>query len=270
MSSGRSDECRVQDRLLRKVGSQQLARWIWNEARSRFSDEDVEVAAFEFADRYLAGEPLQYVFGHWSFRTLELKCDRRGLIPRPETELLVDMVKDDLQANPWMKRVLEIGTGTGAIALALATEVSGLSIVATDVSLDALSLAKENLASQEALTSEVMMVHSDLFSALGGYGLFDLIVSNPPYVPSSTVLDVTVADYEPHQALFGGGDGLQIIAKLISGSPAKLSRRGAELYLEIDESHGGRVNELASQSGFSAIEIHQDLAGKDRFARLIY
>ena len=182
----------------------------------------------------------------------------------------MDLVKGDLQTNPWMKRVLEIGTGTGAIALALATEVSGLSIVATDVSLDALSLAQENLASQESLTSEVVMVHSDLFSALGGYGLFDLIVSNPPYVPSSTVLDARVADYEPHQALFGGDDGLEIISRLIEGSPAMLSRRGAGLYLEIDESHGGRIVELASQSGFSAMQIHQDLAGKDRFAQLIY
>lgn len=270
MSSGKADDRRLLDRLSRKVASQQLARWIWNEARSRYSGEDVEASALEFADRYLAGEPLQYVFGHWSFRGLELKCDRRGLIPRPETELLVDLVKADMAANPWMKRVLEIGTGTGAIALALGTEVSGLSIVATDVSPDALSLAKENLASQEALISEVVMVHSDLFSALGGYGLFDLIVSNPPYVPSSTVLDPRVADYEPHQALFGGVDGFQIIAKLIEGSPPMLSRRGAELYLEIDESHGGRIAELALRSGFSAAQIHQDLAGKDRFAQLVY
>ncbi len=270
MSSAKPDDGRVQERLSRKVGSQQLARWIWDEARSRCPDEDVETLACEFADRYMAGEPLQYVFGHWSFRALELKCDRRGLIPRPETELLVDLVKADLQANSWMKRVLEIGTGSGAIALALATEVSGLSIVATDVSGDALSLAKENLASQASLTSEVVMVHSDLFSALGGYGLFDLIVSNPPYVPSSTVLDARVADYEPHQALFGGDDGLEIIARLIEGSPPMLSRRGAELYIEIDESHGGRIVELASRSGFTATRIRQDLSGKDRFAQLIY
>ncbi len=261
---------KILDRLSQTVGSRQLAKWISDEALSRCSGEGVEALAFEIAERYLDGEPLQYIFGHWSFRALELKCDRRGLIPRPETELLVDLVKYEILANPWMRHILEIGTGTGAIALALGTEVPGLSLVATDVSIDALSLAKENLVLQKKLVSEVVMVHSDLFSSLSGFGLFDLIVSNPPYIPVSTVLDPRVADYEPPQALFGGDDGFQIIEKLIDGSPQLLTRRGAELFLEIDESHAGRVLELASRNGFSATKIHRDLAGKDRFAQLIY
>jgi release factor glutamine methyltransferase len=220
------------------------------------------------ARRFNDGEPIQYIFGHWSFRSLELKCDTRALIPRPETEQLVDLVLDSLKALQG-RRVLEIGTGTGAIAISLAVEVPGLDIVATDISTEALALATENL-DRFATQSTVKFVLSDLFESLDKELKFDLIVSNPPYVPSSSEIPPVVRDYEPHVALFGGPQGLNIILPIICQAQNWLSGSGARVLLEIDESHGSAVVEAAEVAGYSGFEIFQDLAGKDRFARLTY
>ncbi|MDA8271447.1 MAG: peptide chain release factor N(5)-glutamine methyltransferase [Actinomycetota bacterium] len=263
-------EWELLERLSDRVGRPQLAKWIVDEAFSVRSGAAAESYALEIAQRYLAGEPIQYIFGHWSFRGLELKCDARALIPRSETEQLVDLVRSEITANPWMRKVLEIGTGTGAIALSLASEIAGLTVVATELSKGALALARENLAAQTGLPSGVEMVQSDLFDSMSGFGLFDLIVSNPPYLPASTVLEPRVALYEPHEALFGGADGLALITRLIEESPMHMTRRGAELILEIDETHGARVVELAHQHGYTSVQIHQDLSGRDRFAQLVY
>ncbi|TAN22900.1 MAG: peptide chain release factor N(5)-glutamine methyltransferase [Actinomycetota bacterium] len=257
-------------RLSAKVGSLQISKWILDEAGSRCSGRQVESLAFEMAARYLGGEPLQYIFGHWSFRSLELNCDRRGLIPRPETELLVDLAISAIAANPAIVNVLEIGTGTGAIALALASEISGLKILAIDNSPEALKLARENLAAQASLKSEVEIVYSDLFSSLEDYGPFDLIVSNPPYIANSAKLDPRVAGYEPHQALFAGEDGLSVIRRIIEGSPSVLSGGSAQhVLIEIGETHGRKVVELALRNGYSQVCIRKDLAGRDRFACLV-
>ncbi len=271
MCAGPIAEWELLERISGQLGRRQLAKWILDEAFSKSSGADAESLALKMAQRYLSGEPIQYIFGHWSFRSLELGCDARALIPRPETEQLVDLVEAELAINNWMKRVLEIGTGTGAIALALASEVHGLHIVATELSPAALELARENMALHKSrLLSELVMMQSDLFEAVGGLGAFDMIVSNPPYLPSSTQLEPRVTDYEPHEALFGGEDGLSVIRRLIKESPSWLTRRGAELLLEIDETHGDRVRELAGQHGFSRAVIHRDLAGRARFAQLVY
>ncbi len=258
-------------RLAATVGSVQLSKWILDEANTSCSGQQAHDLALEMAARYLGGEPLQYIFGHWSFRSLDLKCDGRALIPRPETELLVELVRVEIDSNPEIVKVLEIGTGTGAIALALASEVSGLSIVATDVSLDALDLASENLAAQSGLKSNVEIVYSDVFSSLDEYGAFDLIVSNPPYIASSAELDPRVAGNEPHQALFGGEDGLSVIRRIIEGAPSMLRRGAAQkVFIEIDETHGSKVAELARNNGYSDVGIRKDLAGKERFACLVF
>lgn len=258
------------ERLSQMVGDRQLARWISDEAAASCSAEGSDELALTMAQRYLSGEPLQYIFGHWSFRNLELRCDSRGLIPRPETEMLVELVEEELRSSPWMKRLLDIGTGTGAIALSLATEMVGLSILASDVSSAALQLAEENVASQSSLKSELTLVESDLFEALGRYAPFDLIISNPPYIPLSAELDLRVSHYEPPQALFAGEDGLDVIRELISGAPNMLSGRGAMVFLEIDVTHGTRVIDLAAENGFTFAQIHRDLAGRERFAQLVY
>lgn len=260
----------VLTRTLRSIlGDQQLSDWIVKESELKSSPSEVENFALGVANRYLEGEPIQYIFGHWSFRSLELKCDARALIPRPETEFLVEIAKSHLVRNPAWNNILEIGTGTGAISLSLATECSGLSIVATDLSLEALELAEENLSQLNNLLSEVTFGYSNLFDSILNEQ-FDLILSNPPYVPSSADLDPRILDYEPHLALFGGNDGFDLIGLIISESTTRFKGRGCLLLLEIDESHPMKVRKAAEASGYSETEIIQDLAGRDRFARLVW
>lgn len=259
----------VKHRLLEMVDQPQLVRWILEEASSSFPMQNQEAAALEMARRFNAGEPLQYIFGHWSFRSLELNCDARALIPRPETEQLVDLAIQSLKVLKG-RRVLEIGTGTGAIAISLAVEVSGLEIVATDLSSEAIELAMENLIGRSGIQSVLNFVVSDLFESLDTELKFDLIVSNPPYVPDAAEIASTVRDYEPHLALFGGPEGLDIIIPIIRQAQSWLSRRGAQVLLEIDESHGSAVVEAAQAAGYAKSELFQDLSGKDRFACLTY
>lgn len=259
----------IKRRLSQIIDQPQLIRWILEEVSSSFPVQDQESAALEMARRFKDGEPIQYIFGHWSFRGLELKCDARALIPRPETEQLVDLAIDNLKVLQG-RRILEIGTGTGAIAISLAVEVPGLDIVATDVSSEALQLAKENLTGQSLVQSTVRFVPSDLFESLDRELKFDLIVSNPPYVPSSADIPPVVRDYEPHLALFGGPEGLDLILPIIRQAQNWLSGRGARVLLEIDESHGSAVVEAARAAGYCKSEVFRDLSGKDRFACLTY
>lgn len=253
-----------------RLGDFQIARWIIEEARSSVAEQNVNSKACEIADRYLRGEPLQYLFGHWSFRRLEVYCDNRALIPRPETELLVDLVQSALKNRKLETRILEIGTGTGAIALSLGTENPGLSIVATDLSQAALELARKNLAKyQKDLLSPVTLVHSDLFERLNSTVVYDFIVSNPPYVPASSELCPTVFDHEPHVALFAGEDGLDVIRKLIAEAPEWLLGEGSEVFIEIDHTQGPAVIDLGAKAGFREATIHNDLSGRVRFAHLI-
>ncbi len=269
MAAGSVADSELLARISQKLGDHQLAKWIVDEAFRNRIRADSEIYALEMVDRYLRGEPIQYVFGHWSFRSLELKCDTRALIPRPETEQLVDLVKAEISAHPEIVKILEIGTGTGAISLALGSEVAGLKIIATELSALALELARENMEAQLGLVSEVVMLRSDLFDEVPESMLFDLIVSNPPYISSSALLDSRVVDHEPPEALFGGADGLLVIRRMIRDAPARLVGEGAQVFLEINENHGELVSDLALKSGFTRVEIHCDLAGRNRFARLV-
>lgn len=266
-SSGLKEQLRR--RLSKMVDQPQLVRWILEEVSRSFPLDNQEVAALEMARRFKAGEPIQYIFGHWSFRSLELICDSRALIPRPETEQLVDHAIDSLKELQG-RRVLEIGTGTGAIAISLAVEVPGLDVVATDISSNALELATVNLNRRSEIQSTVKFVLSDLFESLDNELKFDLIVSNPPYVPNSVAIAPIVRDYEPHVALFAGPEGLDLILPIIGQAQSWLSGRGSKVVLEIDESHGGAVVEAAQEAGYSGFELFQDLAGKDRFACLTF
>lgn len=262
-------EDRLREKITSILGDQQLSSWIVQEAEFRCLPSEAEQFAEDVANRYLSGEPIQYIFGHWSFRSIELKCDPRALIPRPETEYLVEIAKSHLARNPGWHDIFEIGTGTGAIALSLAIECPGLSIFATDVSDEALCLAEENLGQTKNLISEVRLGCSNLFDSLVDEQ-FDLIVSNPPYVPTSSEVDPRVANYEPHIALFGGEDGFDLLRRIITQAVTRFNGRGRLLLLEIDESHPKKVRITAERAGYSECEIIQDLAGRDRFARLIW
>lgn len=209
-------------------------------------------------------EPLQYIVGTTEFSGLTLKVDRRALIPRPETELLIEIAKEVCVVPP--ARVLDLGTGTGAIALALATNFPAAAVVATDVSADALALAQENAAAL-GLAARVQWVRSDWFSALpADLPPFDLIVSNPPYLTATEVAETEpeVRNFEPPGALTSGPDGLEAIAVIVREAKARLAP-GGRLLLETGIAQHARILELAQTAGYTVTESRRDLTGRDRF-----
>jgi release factor glutamine methyltransferase len=218
-------------------------------------------AAFEASlARREKREPLAYVLGEWGFRRLTLKTDRRALIPRPETEIVVERALEHIRGldDP---DVLDVGTGTGAIALAIADELPAARVTAMDVSPDALALARENLE-LTGVNGRVQLVEHDLTTGLGD-GEFDLVVSNPPYVEPEELptLQPEVRDWEPHIALVAPG----ATEKLARASTAAL-RPGGWLVLETAAGAGERVERLLAELGFEQVRITPDLAGRDRVA----
>ena len=206
--------------------------------------------------RRAAGEPLQYVLGEWGFRQLILTVDRRALIPRPETETLVErcLALLDGDAAP---RVLDVGTGSGAVALAIADEHPGARVTAIDMSEDALALAREN-AQRTGLTVELLC--HDLFAGLPG-DAWDLVVSNPPYVRDDELASLApeVVEWEPGLALVDRGH----TEALVRGA-ARALRPGGAFVLETHEDAAAGVAALLEREGYAAVRTTQDLAGRDR------
>jgi release factor glutamine methyltransferase len=207
--------------------------------------------------RRAAREPLAYILGMWGFRRLTLRLDRRALIPRPETEVLVERCLALLSSSA-APRVLDIGVGSGAIALAIVDEHRGARVVATDNSADALALAAENRA-RLGLADRVELVEGELFA--GCAGPFDLVVSNPPYVAPEEIdlLEPEVRDYEPRRALVATGVTEQIVA----GARDVLAPGGA-LALEVADGAAGEVAGLFRTGGYEDVTITRDLADRER------
>jgi release factor glutamine methyltransferase len=232
-------------------------------------DEPVTRRAMGFFDtmlsRRLAGEPLQYVLGVWSFRTLDLFVDRRVLIPRPETEVVAGRALDELARRDGRVTV-DLGTGSGAIALSLAAERPGLEVWATDVSADALDVARANLAGLGSAGTRVRLVEGDWFAALPAElaGRIDVIVSNPPYVAAGDDLPAEVRDWEPAGALVPGPTGLEALDVLVDRSPHWLAPGGA-LVVELAPDQAAVVADRARSGGFAGAEVGADLTGRDRF-----
>ncbi len=215
--------------------------------------------------RRAAREPIAYITGKRGFWTLDLKTDRRALIPRPETELVVERALALLPADQ-PANVLDIGTGTGAIALAIASERPLATLVATDISADALALAGENAAALN-LSERVRLVQSDLMDAIADQARgLDLIATNPPYIGTEEDHDLLmpeVRDWEPSGALFSGPDGLDIIRRLLPQSLAAL-RPGGHLLCEIGFQQGPAVSALFESAGFTEVKVFKDLQRHDR------
>jgi len=219
-----------------------------------------ELAAYrDLVSRRLAGEPVAYLLGHKEFWSLDLLVDARVLIPRPDSETLVEEALDRVAAAG--ARIADVGTGSGALALALAKERPEAQVFATDISPDALAVAGANA---ERLGLNVTFLQGDLIAPLLTEGRFDLIVANLPYIPSADI-DGLAADVrsEPHLALDGGTDGLALIRKLVAGAPAVLQPGGC-LALEIGAGQADAVMEILGAAGFGGVRCRRDLAGIER------
>jgi len=256
----------------------------WQRARllaeGRLPLEQPQEAAFHsLVARRAALEPIAYLVGHKEFYGLDFEIDPRVLVPRPETELLVELTLgfarrttnderrslDDPALRPSSSvlrplSIVDVGTGSGAIAVALAVHLPIARLIAIDISRDALELARRNME-RHAVAERVRLIQGDLLDPLDEP--VDLIVSNPPYTILSEI-DEGVRRYEPRQALDGGVDGLDLYRRLLAAAPAKLRPRGAIL-LEIGATQAAAVTELARRSfPEAAVSVHQDLAGRDR------
>ena len=209
-------------------------------------------------------EPIQYILGRAGFRSLELHVDARVLIPRPETESLVGAVLDWAGRRGRWGTVADIGTGSGAISLSLAAEGRFSHVIGTDVSHDALDVAREN-AMRLGLEDRIALRAGSLWNALPAGTRFDAIVSNPPYVAQEERphLMPEVADWEPAVALFAEDKGLRVLFALLDGAQEWL-RPGGLLALEIGSGQGEAVRRRAQQENYEEIRILRDLAGRER------
>lgn len=294
--------------LTSELGSATKARWILEAAaagathgaalRWRLSepvDPSVEAAALRICGRAASGEPLQYALGTWQFRQLEVVVDQRVLIPRPETEIVVEFALEELARISHSARsasgarrplvAVDLGTGSGVIALSLAVEFSAVTdgpapvpvpesaprILAVDSSSDALEVARENLGElsrrDRRAAAAVELLQGDWFDALPKdlAGVVDLVVSNPPYLSESDWdhVDETIRTYEPRSALVAGARGLEALERIVEESPRWMAA-GGSLVLELAPWQADVVMERARSAGFVDLEIRRDLAGLER------
>ena len=240
--------------------------------------------------RRLAGEPLQHIEGTVEFRELVLLADRRAFLPRPETEQLVGEVarwareraadepvrtvgRDRDEGEPPLEDALDVGTGSGAIALSLVAEGIVRRAVGLDVSPEALMQAAANRSGAELSEERVefRLASRPLWSSVAAEERFDVIVSNPPYITDEEMegLPAQITEYEPREALAGGEDGLDVVREIARGAHAYL-RPGGALFLEIGAEQGEAVEELLRETGaWSTVEIDRDLSGRPRFVRAL-
>lgn len=258
------------------------ARWIVEEASGMEGaelalglDELVTVGGVARLDamvaRRLGGEPVQYVLGHWSFRSLDLLCDPRVLIPRPETEQVVGHALDALDHlllhRPDRHRpvVVDLGAGSGAMGLSIAVERPATRTWLVDRSPDAVAVCRANLAGLGMAGSRVQVAEGSWFDALPAdlRGHVDLVVSNPPYVAVEEVLPASVADWEPSMALVSGPSGLEAYEAIVADAGSWLAPDGV-LVVEIGATQADAVSALARRAGFGAVVVRADHAGLAR------
>ena len=236
------------------------------------SHPEVELDVFQeqalaiAAGRLEAGEPLPYVLGEWEFFGLPFSLTPQVLIPRPETELLVELALAWLDKHPERRIAADIGTGSGCIAVTLSARVNHLRVIATDISGEALQVASDNIL-RHKVADRVKLIQSDLMDNLDGS--FDLICANLPYIPSATLHSLAVYRREPTLALDGGELGLDLIARLLQQAPSRLAPGGL-LLLEIEASQGAVVSTLAHQTfPTGEVRLITDFAGLARVVSIL-
>ena len=242
---------------IRQIPEHELARLREKAKEISGSQSDYHSSYTELLSRRLNGEPLQYIEEYIPFYSIQINVDQRCLIPRPETEFLIELIKNNSD-NP--KKILDVGTGTGCIALMLKKLYPESTVDACDITLEALDLAKENAAINNL---EINLFQSDLLSDVEEVD-YDIIVANLPYIPTETLtsLESEVVDYEPLLALDGGVDGLLYINRLIKEIEEKVIRN-LTLFLEVDTSHATTV--LNNLSHWKQVELKKDLVERDRY-----
>lgn len=284
--------------LSSQLGSAVKARWVLERASGRSNSEltarlrdpverVVEAEALRIVDRVLSGEPLQYALGSWEFRLVEVTVDPRALVPRPETERVVDFALEELTriseaaggTRPLV--AVDLGTGSGAIALSLAAEFEGalrvrgqapgLRVFGTDSSAEALDVARRNLSElaerDPDAAGRVRLSQGTWFDALPGElaGGVDLVVSNPPYLSEAEwyQVDAVIRDHEPRSALVAGESGLEALERIIEESPRWIAA-GGSLVVELAPSQADAVADFARAAGFVDVEVRPDLSGLKR------
>ena len=242
---------------IREIPEHELARLREKAKEISGSQSDYHSSYTELLSRRLNGEPLQYIEEYIPFYSIQINVDQRCLIPRPETEFLIELIKNNSD-NP--KKILDVGTGTGCIALMLKKLYPESTVDACDISLEALDLAKENAAINNL---EINLFQSDLLSDVEEVD-YDIIVANLPYIPTETLssLESEVVDYEPLVALDGGVDGLLYINRLIKEIEEK-DITNLTLFLEVDTSHATTI--LNNLSHWKQVELEKDLVERDRY-----
>jgi release factor glutamine methyltransferase len=230
-----------------------------------YTTDQVEEKVAEYTERRLKGEPVAYITGDWEFYGLPMKVTKDVLIPRSDTELLVDLVKQALTGRKMDARVLDLCCGSGCITCAVGHELPATKLVAVDISASALEICRLNV-SLNRLNTRVICMQADASSSPPlGIGSFDVIVSNPPYIESDEILklDRSVKDYEPMWALDGGKDGLRFYKSIIKYWKSLLRPDGL-LIFEVGEGQADVVADMLMAAGFAATSIHQDTRGVDR------
>ena len=242
---------------IQQIPEHELARLREKAKEITGSQSDYHSSYTELLTRRLNGEPLQYIEEYIPFYSIQINVDQRCLIPRPETEFLIELIKNKSDIP---KKILDVGTGTGCIALMLKKLYPESKVDACDISLEALDLAKEN---SEINNLEINLFQSDLLSDVEEVD-YDIIVANLPYIPTETLssLKSEVVDYEPLVALDGGVDGLLYINKLIKEIEEK-NITNLTLFLEVDTSHATTI--LNNLSHWKQVELEKDLVERDRY-----
>ena len=242
---------------IQQIPEHELARLREKAKEITGSQSDYHSSYTELLTRRLNGEPLQYIEEYIPFYSIQINVDQRCLIPRPETEFLIELIKNTSDSP---KKILDVGTGTGCIALMLKKLYPESIVDACDISDEALDLAKEN---SKINNLEVNLFQSDLLSDVEEID-YDIIVANLPYIPTGTLsnLESEVVDYEPLIALDGGNDGLMYINRLVKEIDEK-DMKNLTLFLEVDNSHATTI--LNNLSHWKEVELKKDLVERDRY-----
>lgn len=268
--SARSDTPQLDARILLAHVLNKPQTWVL--AHPALSPDPEQAAALEaLIQRLERGEPLPYVLGHWEFFGLDFELTPDVLIPRPETELLIERAIPWLQASPARRTVADVGTGSGCIAISIAVHIPEVWVFATDISLPALEVAQRN-ALKHRVANRIDFVDCDILPAhiepLSTEQHFDLICANLPYIPTEKLHNLPVYGREPTLALDGGADGLDPFRKVLGLAPDWLAP-GGRLLIEIEATRGAAALSLAYDAFSEAeIHLHQDLTGRDRLLEI--